>query len=59
LLLSGVFAQKHPLQELIDAARADSLNLKNLLAQGLPEAPRPRDGVVVWGQDFRGEAGSS
>jgi enterochelin esterase family protein len=51
LLLCSVFAQKHPLQELIDAARADSPELKTLLGHGLPEL-RGRDGVVVWGQDF-------
>jgi enterochelin esterase family protein len=51
LLLASAFAQKHPLQQLIDAARADSPELKNLLGQGLPGL-NGRDGVAVWGQDF-------
>ncbi|MDX1984324.1 MAG: alpha/beta hydrolase-fold protein [Bryobacteraceae bacterium] len=47
----AVHAQKHPLQELIEAARADSPALATLLSQGLP-AMRGRDGAAVWGQDF-------
>lgn len=44
-------AQTHPLQRLIDAARANSPDLKILLAQGLPGL-NGRDGAAVWGQDF-------
>jgi enterochelin esterase family protein len=44
-------AQIHPLQELIDAARSDSPQLKQLLSAGLPGL-KGRDGVAVWGQDF-------
>lgn len=47
----ALHAQKHPLQELIEAARADSPALATLLGQGLPEM-RGRDGAAVWGQDF-------
>ena len=36
LPLSGVFSQTHPLQELIEAARNHSPNLKDLIAAGLP-----------------------
>jgi enterochelin esterase-like enzyme len=41
----------HPLQELIDAARANSPQLKTLITKGLPGL-KGRDGVAVWGQDF-------
>ncbi|MEZ5352476.1 MAG: alpha/beta hydrolase-fold protein [Bryobacteraceae bacterium] len=58
LLLSGfvfgavsAWAQKHPLQELVDAARRDAPELATLLGRGLP-GMRGRDGVAVWGQDF-------
>ncbi len=57
LFSPGLFAQVSPLQELIDAARADSPQLKELLARKdqwgyrLPEL-RGRDGVAVWGQEF-------
>lgn len=51
LFCAGLYAQKHPLQELIDAARADSPALGAMLGKGLPEL-RGRDGVAVWGQDF-------
>jgi enterochelin esterase-like enzyme len=44
-------AQVHPLQELIDAARANSPQLKTLITKGLPGL-KGRDGVAVWGQDF-------
>src|ERR1700733_14326391 len=56
LVLPGAFAQA-PLQELIDAARADSPRLKELLDRKdefgyrLPEL-HGRDGVAVWGQEF-------
>jgi enterochelin esterase-like enzyme len=58
LLLPGALpAQVSPLEELIDAARADSPKLKELLDRKdqfgyrLPEL-RGRDGVAVWGQEF-------
>ena len=51
LMAGGLWAQKHPLQELIDAARVDSPQLKDLLGHDLPML-RGRDGVAVWGQDF-------
>lgn len=51
LLAAGLWAQKHPLEELIDAARVDSPQLKNLLGHDLPML-RGRDGVAVWGQEF-------
>ena len=51
-LFAGLLtAQSHLLQELIDAARADSPSLKQLLTGGLPGL-KGRDGVAVWGQDF-------
>lgn len=43
-------AQTHPLQELIDAARAKSPELKDLLAKRAPTLNQ--GGVWVWGQDF-------
>lgn len=52
-----VYGQRHPLQELIDAARTDSPRLKELLdrqdewGNRLPEL-NGRDGVAVWGQEF-------
>lgn len=51
LACSALHAQKHPLQELIDAARADSPALSTLLGKGLPGL-RGRDGAAVWGQHF-------
>ena len=51
LAASGLLAQKHPLEELIDAARVDSPQLRNLLGNELPML-RGRDGVAVWGQEF-------
>jgi len=48
---SLLFAQKHPLQQLVDAARVDSPELANLLGHDLPML-RGRNGVAVWGQDF-------
>ena len=44
-------AEMHPLQRLIEAARANSLELKTLLTQGLPGL-KGRDCAAVWGQDF-------
>jgi len=41
-------AEMHPLQRLIEAARANSLELKTLLTQGLPGL-KGRDGAAVWG----------
>ena len=43
--------QPHPLQALVEAARADSPALAKLLGQGLPGL-KGRDGALVWGQDF-------
>lgn len=43
-------AQTHPLQELIEAARAKSPELKDLLAKRSPTLNQ--GGVWVWGQDF-------
>src|SRR5450432_1354230 len=52
LFLTTLFAQTHPLQQLIDAARAgDNARLKELLASGLPLL-QGRDGAAVWGQEF-------
>src|ERR1022692_2013582 len=51
LLASGLCAQMHPLQELIEAARTQSPKLKDLLAAGLPLL-QGRDGAAVWGQEF-------
>lgn len=54
MLALGVCALRgelHPLQELIEAARADSPRLTELLGRGLPGL-RGRDGALVWGQDF-------
>ncbi len=51
LVWPTLYAQKHPLQELVDAARADSAALGSLLGKGLP-ALKGRDGVAVWGQEF-------
>src|SRR5437016_2008415 len=51
LPLSGMFSQTHPLQELIEAARNHSPNLKDLIAAGLPGL-QGRDGAAVWGQEF-------
>jgi len=57
LAAAGLHAQTHPLQELIDAARADSPRLRDLLdrkdewGNRLPEL-NGRDGVAVWGQEF-------
>jgi hypothetical protein len=51
LMTGGLFAQKNPIQEIVDAARVDSPALKNLLGHGIPEL-RGRDGVAVWGQEF-------
>jgi hypothetical protein len=50
-LSCAVYAQVHPLHELIDAARTRSPKLKNLIAGGLP-ALYGRDGAAVWGQEF-------
>jgi enterochelin esterase-like enzyme len=47
----GLCAQTHPIQELIEAARSSSPQLKDLLAEGAP-ALHGRDGAVVWGDEF-------
>lgn len=44
-------AQPHPLQELIEAARAKSPALKDLLAKRAPNL-KAQGGAWVWGQDF-------
>ena len=44
-------AETHPLEELIDAARANSPTLKDLLAKRAPNL-KAQGGVWVWGQDF-------
>jgi enterochelin esterase-like enzyme len=57
LAAAELHGQIHPLQELIDAARADSPRLKELLdrkdewGNRIPEL-NGRDGVAVWGQEF-------
>ena len=51
ILTSRAEAATHPLQELIDAARADSPRLAELIARGMPGL-QGRDGAAVWGQDF-------
>ncbi len=51
LSASAVYAQTHPLQRIIEAARTNSSELKDLIASGLPGL-KGRDGAVVWGQDF-------
>ena len=57
LCLPSVCAQVNPVQELIEAARADSPKLAELLARKdsfgyrIPEMSG-RDGVAVWGQEF-------
>ena len=51
LWASALYAQMHPLQELIEAARAHSPRLKELIAGGLPLL-QGRDGAAVWGQEF-------
>ena len=51
LMLAAALAQDHPLQKLIEAARANSPELATLLGQGMPGL-RGRDGVAVWGQEF-------
>jgi enterochelin esterase family protein len=49
--LGALHAQPNPLQQVVDAARAQSPALKDLISAGLP-ALKGRDGVVVWGQEF-------
>jgi len=49
--MSAVCAQIHPLQRIIEAARTNSSELKDLIAAGIPGL-KGRDGAVVWGQDF-------
>jgi enterochelin esterase family protein len=44
-------AETHPLEELIEAARAKSPSLKELLAKRAPNL-KAQGGVWVWGQDF-------
>ena len=51
LSISAVYAQTHPLQRIIEAARTNSSELKDLIATGIPGL-KGRDGAVVWGQDF-------
>ena len=49
--LTVLHAEMHPLQRLIEAARTNSPELKELLANG-PIGLHGRDGAAVWGQDF-------
>ena len=51
LVASSAIAQTNPLKDLIDAARAHSPRMKDLLAAGLPLL-QGRDGAAVWGQEF-------
>ena len=51
LSFSGLCAELHPIQELIEAARSHSPALKDLITAGLPGL-HGRDGALVWGQDF-------
>jgi enterochelin esterase family protein len=47
----ALYAQIHPLRELIEAARTNSPLLKDLIGRGLPGL-QGRDGAAVWGQEF-------
>jgi enterochelin esterase family protein len=48
----AAFGQMHPLQELVEAARSNSPQLKALIEKhGLPQL-HGRDGALVWGQEF-------
>ena len=49
--VSGVHAQTHPLEALIEAARAKSPALKELLAKSAPNL-KNQGAALVWGQDF-------
>ncbi|MFN7939433.1 MAG: alpha/beta hydrolase-fold protein [Bryobacteraceae bacterium] len=51
LLIATAQAQRHPLEQLVEAARAHSLELGALLGKGLPGL-HGRDGAAVWGQEF-------
>jgi enterochelin esterase-like enzyme len=52
LILSvGSHAEMHPVQALVDAARANSPELKTLLTQGIPNL-KARGAALVWGQDY-------
>lgn len=51
VLVSSIPAQKNPLDEMIQAARASSPALKDLLLKGMPTI-KARGAVAVWGQDF-------
>ncbi|HEY4086458.1 MAG TPA: hypothetical protein VGM43_11000, partial [Bryobacteraceae bacterium] len=57
LCAPALLAQANPVQELIDAARANSPKLAELLGKKdsfgyrIPELAG-RDGVAVWGQEF-------
>src|SRR5689334_12630527 len=50
LSLAGLCAQTHPIQALVDAARAKSPELKDLL--GKATATLQNGTAQVWGQDF-------
>jgi enterochelin esterase-like enzyme len=47
----SVYAETHPLEELIDAARTNAPAVKELLAKRSPNL-KAQGGVWVWGQDF-------
>jgi enterochelin esterase family protein len=48
---ASLVAQTHPVEELIEAARAKSPALKDLLAKRVPNL-KTQGAVFVWGQDF-------
>jgi hypothetical protein len=50
-LAGGLSGQVHPLQSLIDAARAKSPSLKELLVKASPTL-KTQGAAFVWGQDF-------
>ncbi|MBL8220554.1 MAG: esterase [Bryobacterales bacterium] len=50
-LVATAQAQRHPLEQLVEAARRDGPELRQLLGGGLPGL-RGRDGAAVWGQEF-------
>src|SRR5262245_6803444 len=47
---AGLCAQTHPIQAMVEAARAKSADFKDLLAKLVPN--RAQGTVQVWGQDF-------
>ena len=51
LTIAGLCAQTHPLEAIVDAARANPPALKNLLATSFPNL-KNQGTALVWGQDF-------